>query len=92
MGSESLGGTQSSKSACKDRRRAGRQLAGGCGETPGGKSAPLLTARHAKGKLFSSWLNPSGSEEPRASRGRLGGGKHEHIFTEIGVSPQQQIP
>lgn len=73
------------------REQAG-SWSGGHGETPCGKLAPSLTSLHVKGKLFSSWLKPSGSEEPRASRGRLGGGKREHIFTEIGVSLQQQIP
>lgn len=59
---------------------------------PWSELAPLVTPLHARGKLSSSWLNPLGSREPQASRGRLGGGKHEHIFTEIGVSLQQKIP
>lgn len=56
------------------------------------ETSTLAQSLHAKRKLFSPWLNPWGSKEPRASRGRSGGGKHELIFTEIGVRLQQQIP
>lgn len=64
MGNESPGGTWSCKSARKDPPSAGRQLVGARGEAPCGKSAPLLMSLHAKGKLSSSRLSPSGSAEP----------------------------
>lgn len=83
------------QSPTKSRQRAGPEPLRDALQrisTLGSELAPLVTPLHARGKLSSSWLNPLGSKEPRASRGRLEGGKHEHIFTEIGVSLQQKIP
>lgn len=64
MGNESPGGTWSSKSAREDPPSTGRQLVGACGKAPCGKSAPSLMSLHARGKLSSSRLSPSGSAEP----------------------------